>query len=589
MRLLHPSTCATASALLLCACPAPDTPALSGGGPTDTSESSTGDASTSDGADVTTAEPQPICGDEVVEANEECDDGDANANDAGCKLDCTLAFCGDGLVHEGVEACDDGNTDDDDGCRSDCTIPPFCGDGVIGRGEECDDGDANANDAACRSDCTAAFCGDGVVHTGVEQCDDGNEENEDACTQVCAPPYCGDGFAQIVNSELCDDGDAVEGDECNADCTTAGLWTHTYNGASDNNDEIHGVTCDSAGNVIVAGETFAGAQGDDVWVRKYDHDGNELWTQTFHGVTADVGYAVAAMANDHVVVGGSTFTLDDGRDAWLRRYAPDGSTAWTQTFDGTSHDHDEIHGVAIDPTGNVLVAGYTTTAAGQRDVWVRKYSGAGVAQWTRTATGTGGQNDEGHAIASDSMGNVIVTGYVWGGASSRDLWVRKYDSAGNEQWTRTHDGPASNNDEGFGVAADSAGNVIVTGYETTDTVGPDVWVRKYDPDGDELWTSTYNAPQDGYDVGRAVTVDGDDAVIVAGSIFRGSQSDNIWVRKYDSDGNELWTSTYNSDGFGIDVANAVATDPDGNVAVGGFENRTDLGEFRNAWIRLMLQ
>ena len=131
--------------------------------------------------------------------------------------------------------------------------------------------------------------------------------------------------------------------------------------------------------------------------------------------------------------------------------------------------------------------------------------------------------------------------------------------------------------------------MIVVGYHTTAAVGRDVWVRKYDAGGGEQWTQTYNAPQDGGDTGRAVAVDGDDAIVVAGSIYRGAQSDNIWVRKYDADGNEQWTSTYNSDGFGSDVANAVATDPAGNVAVGGFETRTDLGQVRNTWARRMLQ
>ena len=167
--------------------------------------------------------------------------------------------------------------------------------------------------------------------------------------------------------------------------------------------------------------------------------------------------------------------------------------------------------------------------------------------------------------------------------------MRKYDDAGNELWTATHDGPEATNDEGNGIAADSAGNVIAVGFQSVMDVSRDVWVRKYDPAGNELWTATYDAPQHGSDIAHGVAVDGSDAIVVAGSIFRGTQSDNVWVRKYDLDGNERWTSTYNSDGFGSDVANAVAVDAGGNVAAGGFETRTDLGEFRNAWVRYFLQ
>ena len=582
--------------LLATACPtADDSTSIGSGGTTeassttDASTSSVDTSSSSPAADGSSSGGAPVCGNGIVEPDEECDDGEANADTAACTLACLAAACGDGLVYEGVEACDDGNDVDDDGCSNACLPPAACGDGVIQEPEECDDGEANADDGGCKPDCTLAFCGDGAVEDGVEQCDDADDDNDDECTELCAPPVCGDGFHQLVNSELCDDGDAMEGDECNSDCTHAGLWTDTYNGPDDNTDEIHGVACDSAGNVIVAGETYDADQGDDVWVRKYDPAGAPQWTQTFHGVTSDIGWSVAVAADDDVVVGGSTYTLDDGRDAWVRRYSSAGATEWTQTFDGAAHEDDEVRGIAVDPSGNVLVAGYVTTGAAQRDVWVRKYSSTGTTQWTRTAAGTDSQDDEGRGIATDGDGNVLVVGYVWAGASQRDVWVRKYDSAGNELWTRTHDGPDGTNDEGNGIAADSARNVIAVGFQTDPALGRDVWVRKYDPDGNELWTSTYDAPQHGGDAAHGVAVDGDDAIVVAGAIFRGSQSDNVWVRKHDPDGNERWTSTYNSDGFGSDAANAVAVDPAGNVAAAGFETRTDLGEFRNAWVRLFLQ
>ncbi|MEM7158436.1 MAG: DUF4215 domain-containing protein [Myxococcota bacterium] len=563
---------------------------VDGDGTTSGGDESTGtptpDEST--GADETTGAPMPVCGDGTVDEGEECDDGEANADNAACKSDCVAATCGDGLVYEGIEDCDDGNDDDTDGCSNSCEIVAACGNGEVDEGEECDDGSDNGPNGACSDECTAAVCGDGVTQSDVEQCDDANEDNNDACTELCAPPTCGDGFAQTVNSELCDDGDDEEGDECNADCTTAGLWTDTYNGPANSNDTIYGTASDSDGNVIVVGESLVTGEGDNIWVRKYTAAGAVDWTQTYHGVTSDIGYAVAVNGADQIFVAGSSFTLDDGRDAWIRRYSDTGGTAWTQTYNGNANENDEALGIAVDPSGNVVVAGYTTTATAGSDIWVRKYNSSGNVQWTRTASGTGNEDDEGHAIATDSDGNVIVTGYAWAGGASRDVWVRKYDAAGNVDWTETFGG-GEGNDEGNGVAADSAGNVVVVGYVTTASNGRDVWVRKYSAAGAEQWTQTYDAPQNANDTGRGVTIDGNDEIVVAASINRGTQSDNIWVRKYDVDGNELWTSTYNSDAFGSDVGHAVSVDPEGNIAVGGFETRSDLGQSRNAWVRRILQ
>ncbi|MCD6499407.1 MAG: hypothetical protein J7M25_14035 [Deltaproteobacteria bacterium] len=50
---------------------------------------------------------QPICGNGVVEGNEECDEGsnNSNTNPDACRADCTLPWCGDGVADSG-EACD---------------------------------------------------------------------------------------------------------------------------------------------------------------------------------------------------------------------------------------------------------------------------------------------------------------------------------------------------------------------------------------------------------------------------------------------------------------------------------------------------
>lgn len=76
------------------------------------------------GTTTTTTESVPAgCGDGEVVGAEECDDGDADRDDA-CDLTCHLARCGDGKLWQvaGVmfEGCDDGNLVDGDGCTSDC-------------------------------------------------------------------------------------------------------------------------------------------------------------------------------------------------------------------------------------------------------------------------------------------------------------------------------------------------------------------------------------------------------------------------------------------------------------------------------------
>ena len=65
----------------------------------------------------------PGCGDGVLEAGEECDDGNFDNTDS-CLESCQFAYCGDGFVRDVVEDCDDGNDDETDGCTSACTPCP---------------------------------------------------------------------------------------------------------------------------------------------------------------------------------------------------------------------------------------------------------------------------------------------------------------------------------------------------------------------------------------------------------------------------------------------------------------------------------
>jgi cysteine-rich repeat protein len=62
----------------------------------------------------------PLCGDGVVTAGEECDDGTNDGGYGECDPGCVLGpSCGDGIVQP-PEDCDDGNNVDGDFCGSAC-------------------------------------------------------------------------------------------------------------------------------------------------------------------------------------------------------------------------------------------------------------------------------------------------------------------------------------------------------------------------------------------------------------------------------------------------------------------------------------
>lgn len=159
------------------------------GSSTGASESTSEATDATTGPGTTTTDPttgttgEPVCGDGVVQAPEECDNGADNADDADCTSMCQNASCGDGLVNKNAEECDEGPANSDTAaCTSGCKAAT-CGDGLLQEGVElCDDGVNDGSYGGCAVDCSAAAprCGDGQVDAEFEECD-----GDEACMETC--------------------------------------------------------------------------------------------------------------------------------------------------------------------------------------------------------------------------------------------------------------------------------------------------------------------------------------------------------------------------------------------------------------------
>ena len=198
------------------------------------------------GADCTCV--SDYCGNGYVDFyyGEECDMGELNGPDVRCSEDCLVTpICGDNMV-DWPETCEDGNTDDDDGCSSDCQfegedIPNECGDGIIVPWEDCEpdvEGSCPEGTFCYPEDCYCYhhYCWDGVI-TGDEECDFdsfGDQVEGSLCgegeyadlpycdyeTCICIGSHCGD--SEIEGDEECDFSEGIMGD-CSGD-TPACDW-----------------------------------------------------------------------------------------------------------------------------------------------------------------------------------------------------------------------------------------------------------------------------------------------------------------------------------------------------------------------------
>jgi len=232
--------------------------------------------------------------------------------------------------------------------------------------------------------------------------------------------------------------------------------------------------------------------------------------------------------------------------------------SWHRTYD--SGMNDTGMGVAVDSQDNVIVTGYTMTAAGNNDYYTIKYESNGNKIWD--VTYDSGRDDRAMDVAVDSLDNIIVTGWSYNASGNYDYYTIKYDSTGNTIWDATYDSGMT--DEVFGVAVDSLDNVVITGHRR-DGIGSAYNTLKYDKDGNSLWGRVYNpfGTCEAFDV----AVDSQDNVIVTGQC--GYPSGKYYTLWYARDGNLLREAIFGIPGYSDNEGKGVAVDSEDNVIVTG--------------------
>jgi len=223
-------------------------------------------------------------------------------------------------------------------------------------------------------------------------------------------------------------------------------------------------------------------------------------------------------------------------------------------------------------------------------------------QWTRTFGAS--SYDEGNALVVVG-GKVYLTGSFMGapdfntGSGSQvypsqgdnDIFLSCFNTNGTFVWTKTIGGTSA--DYGYGLTADSAGNLFLTGMFSdivnfnTDggadslisSGGFDTFVTRINADGSYGWTRAMGGTA--YDKGNDIAVDGAGNVYVCGyfsltndfnagaggDLHISNGSGDIFLTRLDSSGNYTWTKTMGS--IGDDEGRQVAVDQSGNVYLAG--------------------
>ena len=244
-------------------------------------------------------------------------------------------------------------------------------------------------------------------------------------------------------------------------------------------------------------------------------------------------------------------------------------STWTVQYSGPAaiNSYDQATNIATDSSGNVYVTGFSTGTGFTNDYTTVKYDSDGNELWSALYDGPVGGSDRAYDICIDSTDAIYVTGKSEGNATY-DFATVKYDSDGNELWAVRYDGPSGGSDEATAIAIDNLNNVYVTGYSTDR--GADYLTVKYDSNGNELWTARYNSPYSSIDSAWDIAVDISGNAYVTGFSLGNGTSEDYATIKYDKDGDQIWVSRYDGPKSRDDRASLIKLDNAGNIYVTGY-------------------
>ncbi len=395
------------------------------------------------------------------------------------------------------------------------------------------------------------------------------------------------------------------------------------------------------GTAILSGPS---GYAENTFLAKYDATGKYIWGRAFASAgwsgTSDARLEVDREGSVYTAFGsagvsfqnGSRIDTLKGEGIFMFKYDKSGSYQWGKVLDNVPNCYG---GIRVDGSGNIYLAGsqrglndtadfdpgpakvsfsasvLSALSKGNEIGYLAKYTNNGDFIWVKEAANviddtTTGSDRRSFNMVLDNSGNVFLTGFYTSAtdfapgadtvilrfAMGTNDFLAKYDSSGKCLWAKATG--SWTNTGGSLMQADSFGNIYVTGlffnprdFDTgPDTVmlspkgGPDVFLAKYDRDGNYLWAKqaggigAVTIPQ-GLVMSRAGNV------YIAGYFLGSVAFDpcpntpemmaglmDMFIARYDASGNFLSVGRMGGT-MAVGNGEAVGMDIDGNIYVSG--------------------
>lgn len=404
------------------------------------------------------------------------------------------------------------------------------------------------------------------------------------------------------------------------------IWERRYSTGAANSCIGRHVKLDNAGNVIVTGSAHNGTDLD-IYTAKYNGAaGTIMWERTCNGAYDDEPNGLVIDPSGSVYVTGYTWTLTAQNDFYtVKLDGGSGNVLWEKNFNSTNGNDDitSATGIAIDPVGDLFVTGYTVSDKNYDFQTIKYKKDNGNQLWQASFNGPAGKNDRPIGIALSPSGEVLVAGWTDTAANDLDIHVIKYDPGLLDSPTGVTAQAQSNtsaqvtwldnsgNEDGFsiercqGLSCTAFAEIVTVPAGTTSYtdsgLAPTTYysyrVRAFSgASGYSHYSATataltvvvtvqpparsyvYNGRYDNDDYANAIAIGPDNNPVLAGQTndypdlqaTSGASFDYLLTKLNRTDMSVLWTDRYNDPNNAADIATCVAVDSNNGVVVSGY-------------------
>lgn len=411
---------------------------------------------------------------------------------------------------------------------------------------------------------------------------------------------------------------------------------------------VSGLVIDNAGNSFITGRfrstvdfdpgvataNLSNTSGsDDIFLAKYDVNGNYQWAKQIGSGMSDIAYTIATDAVGNIYIGGwfgdvtdfnpgtatNNLTFSGGEDGFIAKYDNNGNYIWAIGIGGTGTE--SIYGLKLDALGNVYVTGSfqdivdfdpgsgthtlaSTVSPASNELFFAKYDANGNYQWANPLPIL---TDVAY-LALDANGNPCLTGKFSGtvdfdpgsgtanltGGVNNSIFIAKYSSSGAYMFANSMGN--SQESGGNSIDVDDAGNIYVKGnfngtvdfdpgasnHDLISLWNDDIFIAKYNAAGNFVWA---NSIPNGFPAfaPNSMQLNHNNDLLLAGGFggtvdfdpgagsttLTASGNQNIFFAKYDNNGNFLSANSLAGGPFSNCSATSITADANDDILICG--------------------